>query len=353
MGKMKRLFLFLFAGLILTAFAPKAANAAAKFVYNGYSEGYGFTVVITDPSGKELKPGDKFNAGTELTATFTLDDMFEWDDNAYFYAGDSYYIEGDSCTFTPYDDFWVSAYPVVKYNATLKADSHVKSFEFINAAEESVYDAGLKDYLFDKSMGLSGSSIAVRCIFEDGYELDTAVVTSSETGASIIRYSENNIFDIYFDYRNATLTPSVIKITSRKETSRKLSGKLTTIKPTVKKYKGEYDNEIDYVISLGKGKKASTFNYVTYDYGLEVNTYLTDYNIRSSAQKYEVIDLSEASKLNDETIISLVNCIYHLYRMDKFPNLKAIYLPKGLYVPTTEQWTEEFIYYPVKVITLK
>ena len=159
MEKMKKLLLFLFAGLILAAFAPKPANAAGKFVYNGYSEGYGFTVVITDPKGKEIKPGEKFDQGAELTATFKLDDMYEWEENAYFYAGDAYFIEGDSCKFTPYDDFWLSAYPVVKYNATLKADTHVKSFEFFNAAGESVYDASRKDYLLDRSMGLSGSSI--------------------------------------------------------------------------------------------------------------------------------------------------------------------------------------------------
>ena len=354
MEKMKKILFLLFAGLILLALSPAKADAATtKYTYNGYSEGYGFSVKITDSKGKDIKPGDTFASGTELTVTIILDDLYEWGPTQYAYTDDYYYFEGDSFTFTPTCDFWVSAYPRSEYRATIKADSHIKSFEFIDAEKKTVIDAAEKDYVFEKSLGLSGSSIAIKCILEDGYALDEAVIASTDSEAMMIRQSEANIFSVYFSSSYGGTTPTVIKLTSKKETSRKLSGKLTTVKPTIKKNKGEYDNEIDYVISFGKKKKATTFEYASYDYGNYIYSYFMNLSVGSDAQKYEVIDLSEAGKLPEDVITSLVDRIYHLYRMDKFPKLKAIYLPKNIYIPIIDNWYGEYIYYPIKVITLK
>ena len=355
MKNMKKILFTLFAVLLLSAFVSTSAKAdtKAKYTYYGYSEDYGFVAKVTDPQGKEIKQGDTVTEGTELTVTLILDEYHEWGQYKYVYTDDYYYPEGDSFTFTPHSDFWVSAYPNTKYASTLKADQHVKSFEFINAEKKTVKAATEKDYIFDKAMGLSGNSIAIKCIFEDGYELDEATITATESDALLIRQSENDIFEVYFDMTSNSSTPTVVKITSKKAESRKLSGKPKTVKPTVKKNKGEYDNQIDYILTFGKGKKATAFSYSYFKYDSSEYSYFNTFSIGSDAKKYEVIDLSEATKVPEAILKMMVDRIYHFYKMDKFPKLKAIYLPKGVYIPLTEKWYGEFIYYPVKVITMK
>ncbi|MCR5322367.1 MAG: hypothetical protein K6E85_03730 [Lachnospiraceae bacterium] len=355
MEKMKKVLFLMFAGLLIFALAPTTAKAAtkAKYTYYGYSEDYGFVAKVTDPKGNEIKQGATVTEGTELTVTLILDEYHEWGTYKYVYTDDYYYPEGDSFTFTPHSDFWVSAYPNTKFAATVKTDKYVKSIEFINAETKTVTDASQKNYIFEKANGLSGNSIALKCIFEDGYELDEAVITETASDAMIIRNSENDIFEVYFDMTANPSTPTVVKITSKKAASRKLSGKPKTVKPTVKKNKGEYDNQIDYILTFGKGKKATTFSYSFFDYDTSEYSYFNSVSIGSDAKKYEVIDLSEATKVPEEILKMLVDRIYHFYRMDKFPALKAIYLPKGVCIPLTEKWYGEFTYYPIKVITMK
>ena len=69
--------------------------------------------------------------------------------------------------------------------------------------------------------------------------------------------------------------------------------------------------------------------------------------------KYEIIDLSSATKLSADVIEDLVARIYHLFRQGKLKNLKAIYLPSGVAVPVWDYWMDEYAYYPIEVITLK
>ena len=144
-------------------------------------------------------------------------------------------------------------------------------------------------------------------------------------------------------------------LTSKKAETRKLEGEFTTAKPTVKKTKAkDYDNHLYYTITFGKGKKATKFVYESYVYddGSGYN-WPDTITVGSDAAKYEIIDLSSATKLSADVIEDLVARIYHLFRQGKLKNLKAIYLPSGVAVPVWDYWMDEYAYYPIEVITLK
>ncbi len=355
---MKKWLLALLAGIFVLSLAvvsdTGAAKAAEKYTYNGYESANGFDVKITDAKGKELKVGDSFNEGTEFTFKITLQDMYEWTDSCYVYVDDWYYMdESGEFTCTPSGDFWVYAYPARKYAVTFNADSHITSYEFVGAPEKTVVKAADKDYVLEKANGLSSNSITVRCIFEEGYELDT--VTTKVDSCRIIRTSDCDTFELTFDSYETGKKPTVFTLTSKKAASRQLEGKLTTVAPTVKKNKAkDYDNHIKYTVTLGKGKKATKFVYdgYTYDDG-DGSVWFDKVTVGSAASSYEVIDLSKATKLPEDVLKDLVYRIYHLYKQGKFAKLKAVYLPSNVSVPIWDYWMDEYSYYPVEVITLK
>lgn len=391
MKSFKKLFLLLLAAVLVFSFAPAYAQAdedddeyETSCIYDGFYGSSYADITVTDSKGNEYFANDYIKDGTELTVKVTLKEGYEWGEYKQMYVqGQVYDLDKkDSFKFTVNREWsqWFTIdfnyYPKRNYTIKIKADKNVKSYEFINKdGSVKTLPAGEKSYELKGANALSSGTYSIRVIFEKGYELDTAEfaevsVTDSwgdtykTTPGYITRTSDIDLIQAYlYSGDNYTYT---INITSKKATSSLLdSKKYTVVAPTVKtsKFKKPYSDDDYYTatttLTFGKGKKATTFSVTSYKYSKkgEVYSYLNYDGSRvpvgSDASKYEVLDFSGVTGLSQETMNNLVGRIYSAYKQDKFPNLKAIYLPKGIAVPILDSWDGTYYYYPIKVITVK
>ena len=364
-----------------------------------YTHGLGYTLTAKDSKGKTVNEGDLLKDGQVITVTAKLDEGFEWTtDTPYFYAQDNYFEldKKGSFKFTYDSNITTVAYiytyndPQHIYTAEITADEHVKSFVFADSPNKKKAAAsGNGEYILDRAHGLSGETIAIKCILEDGYELDSVKVTkkakrNSDNKKVNIGYaftgcfSDPNLFTIYplygFDSYSMTVSDYAFSVSI---TTKKASDSDTAITLDKKKYnvatpkiKGKlnlqygYYYDSDYyrgtkTLTFGKGKKASTvFSIEMERYGKkgEVYTWL-DYDkavkFGTDAVNYEIFDLTGVKDVDRYTMTSLINEIYSEYKKGRLPALKAIFLPSDMSVEIkyTFNTDSEYYYYPVQVIT--
>ncbi|MCR5330722.1 MAG: hypothetical protein K6E62_05990 [Lachnospiraceae bacterium] len=385
MRSFRKIFLVLLAAALVFGFAPKHAQASDEEKVCYYDGFYGYDygqATVTDATGKEIAVSEAVADGTTLTVKITLNEDSQWGEQKSIYIqGNNYELdENNSAEFTidaDYstwfsDDFTYNCVPTKSYPVKIKADSHVKSYEFISEdGKVNSFPAGEKEYRIDSAWALSSGAIGMRIIFEDGYECDTAsfnTVKVKEYGESYTYYtgstsitSDPDYFYIFI-YTNSTVEYNhTLKIVSKEKKADLLDNKKLNIAvPKVKtsKLKKVYANDDYYqgstTLTFGKGKKATVFTITNYRYGKKgsVESYLNyDENTGSDLANYEVFDLTGVTGLSDYVVYSLVERIYHFYKQGKIPNLKAIYLPAGQVVELMS-YDDEYRYYPVEVITV-
>ena len=350
--------------------------------YSGFNMATYCDMTVTDPSGREIVYGDTVVSGTELTVKITLNENCRLADNTEMYVQGNYYKldKNNSFKFTVnydysnwfYIDFVYGKQPTRTYTIKIKGDSHVKSYEFLTKDEKKIsVPAGEKSYTVDEAWALSSGSIALKVIPDDGYECgsvqwNTLKVKDSWgdeytiTPGDVVRTSDSNIYWVSFVYdKDYTYT---LKVTSKKEEPGFLDSKKYTITaPKIKtpKFKKEYVGSDEYTstttITFGKGKKATEFKITSYREGKkgDVSSYLDYYSttIGSDAAKYEIIDLSGLTGFSESIYAQLVERIYHYYKQDKLPNLKAIMLPKEKVV-SIMGYDDEYAYYPIWIISV-